>query len=147
MIPWSLRHRLLHSHARTRKTFTRRALSTRAKSVLEALDFPKSEGSEIPGVYNGVWGGNGDISESVCPATGEVLARVRTVRIFQASQLHNYIRMPINCTWLQASAKEVQTSLGKTREAFLEFRKVPAPRRGEILRQIREALSRKVRSI
>jgi len=34
--------------------------------------------------------------------------------------------------------------LDKTREAFISFRTVPAPQRGEILRQIREALAAKV---
>ena len=46
--------------------------------------------------------------------------------------------------WSQASPKEMEVALAKSREAFLEFRKVPAPRRGEILRQIREELSRRV---
>ena len=35
-------------------------------------------------------------------------------------------------------------TLAKSREAFLEVRKLPAPRRGEILRQIRDELSKKV---
>lgn len=35
-------------------------------------------------------------------------------------------------------------ALDKTREAYRSFRTVPAPRRGEILRQIREALASKV---
>ena len=34
--------------------------------------------------------------------------------------------------------------LEKTREAYQSFRSVPAPKRGEILRQIREALSKRV---
>ena len=34
--------------------------------------------------------------------------------------------------------------MDKTREAYRSFRTVPAPRRGEILRQIREALAAKV---
>ena len=36
---------------------------------------------ELPGVYDGEWTGSGDILESVCPTTGEVLARVKSVCI------------------------------------------------------------------
>ena len=56
-----------------------RLLSTRASNVLGALEFPPAQGGEVPGVYDGVWGGSGDVFESVCPSTGEVLARVRSV--------------------------------------------------------------------
>ncbi|KAL5514869.1 hypothetical protein ACEPAG_2185 [Sanghuangporus baumii] len=99
---------------------TTRCLSSRASGVLGALDIPTSDGVELSGVYDGTWGGSGEVFESVCPATGEVLARVRS-----------------------ASPQEMQTTLSKTREAFQTFRDVPAPKRGEILRQIREALARK----
>lgn len=57
-----------------------RNLSSRASSILSALDIPIEK--EIPGVYDGVWGGSGDILESVCPTTGEVLARVQSVSLF-----------------------------------------------------------------
>jgi aldehyde dehydrogenase family 7 member A1 len=54
-----------------------RLLSTRASNILSALDIPT--GTEVPGVYDGTWGGKGDVIESKCPSTGEVLARVQTV--------------------------------------------------------------------
>lgn len=54
-----------------------RELSTRALTVLSAVGIPAD--GELPGVYHGEWVGSGDILESVCPATGEVLARVRSV--------------------------------------------------------------------
>lgn len=54
-----------------------RMLSTRASAILSALDIPTTQ--EVPGVYDGTWGGTGDLLESVCPATGEVLARVQSV--------------------------------------------------------------------
>ena len=44
----------------------------------------------------------------------------------------------------QASPKELHEVLDKTREAYRYIRSVPAPRRGEILRQVREALAVKV---
>ena len=59
-----------------------RHLSTRAATILNALDLPTS--TEIPGVYDGAWGGSGDLLESRCPTTGEVLGRVKTVSLFGA---------------------------------------------------------------
>ncbi|KAJ8486814.1 hypothetical protein ONZ45_g14541 [Pleurotus djamor] len=92
-----------------------RGLSSRASDILTSLGI--STTAEEHGVYDGQWGGSGDIMQSVCPTTGEVLARVKT-----------------------ASPQELQVALEKTREAYLYFRNIPAPRRGELLRQIREAL-------
>jgi aldehyde dehydrogenase family 7 member A1 len=54
-----------------------RTLSSRASAVLNALDIPAAQ--EIPGVYDGAWSGTGEVLESVCPTTGEVLARVQGV--------------------------------------------------------------------
>jgi len=44
----------------------------------------------------------------------------------------------------QATPEELHNALERSREAYKYFRNVPAPRRGEILRQIREALAEKV---
>ena len=57
-----------------------RSLSSRAAAVLNALDIPTSK--EIPGVYDGSWTGTGEVLESVCPTTGEVLARVQSVGVY-----------------------------------------------------------------
>lgn len=54
-----------------------RGLSSRASAVLSALDI-RAE-AELPGVYDGEWAGSGDLLKSVCPTTGEVLARVKSV--------------------------------------------------------------------
>ncbi|KIJ16358.1 hypothetical protein PAXINDRAFT_75627, partial [Paxillus involutus ATCC 200175] len=74
-----------------------RNLSTRASSILNALDMLST--SEIPGMYDGQWGGSGDILESVCPTTGEVLARVQS-----------------------ASPRELHETLEKSKEAHLFLR-------------------------
>ena len=74
-----------------------RSLSTRASGVLSALDIPIS--GEIPGVYDGQWKGSGDVFQSVCPTSGEVLAHVRS-----------------------ASPTELHETLEKTREAYTQFR-------------------------
>ncbi|KAF8639170.1 hypothetical protein AX17_001657 [Amanita inopinata Kibby_2008] len=95
-----------------------RGLSSRASNILSSLGISSTD--EVSGVYDGQWRGSGDILTSVCPTTGEVLARVKT-----------------------ASPQEVQNALERTREAYKIFRNVPAPRRGEILRQIRQALAAK----
>jgi len=47
----------------------------------------------------------------------------------------------------QASPAEFHAALERTREAYVYFRSIPAPRRGEIIRQIREALAAKVRAL
>ena len=56
----------------------RRLLSKRAANILAAVDIEQSEWP-LPGVYDGRWGGSGEVYESVCPATGEILARVQSV--------------------------------------------------------------------
>ncbi len=58
---------------------SRRRLSSRASAVLGALDIPTTP-TELPGVYDGEWKGSGEVFQSVCPATGEVLANVKSVR-------------------------------------------------------------------
>ncbi|KAF8179830.1 NAD-aldehyde dehydrogenase, partial [Pholiota molesta] len=95
-----------------------RLLSTRASNVLSALGLPTT--GEIPGVYDGQWKGSGEVMSSVCPTTGEVIARVKS-----------------------ATPEELHGALERTREAYTQFRLIPAPRRGEILRQVREALAAK----
>jgi aldehyde dehydrogenase family 7 protein A1 len=116
-----------------------RRLSSRASSVLGALDIPTTP-TELPGVYDGEWKGSGDILQSVCPTTGEVLAHVKTVRFLSSVSVRAR-----TCSNLQASPAELHAALERTREAYVYFRSIPAPRRGEIIRQIREALAAKVR--
>jgi aldehyde dehydrogenase family 7 member A1 len=123
----------------------RRLLSSRASAVLDALDIPTTP-TELSGVYDGEWKGSGDVFQSVCPATGEVLANVKSVRNLAALRLQfvlfAYCPLPPH---QQASPAELHEALDRTREAYVYFRSIPAPRRGEIIRQIREALAAKVR--
>ncbi|KAF7319415.1 NAD-aldehyde dehydrogenase [Mycena chlorophos] len=100
------------------RSHSTRSLSSRAANILSALDIPTT--GDVNGVYDGEWKGAGDVVESICPSTGEVLARVKT-----------------------ASPEELHVALGKASDAYTFFRNVPAPQRGEILRQIREALAAK----
>lgn len=56
-----------------------RPLSTRAHAVLSALNIPADNAAPIPGVFDGQWKGSGEEITSKCPATGEILARVKGV--------------------------------------------------------------------
>ena len=67
-------------HSKTPHTHTRQ-LSSRAQRVLSALDLP-TDNQLIPGLFDGQWSGKGDVLESRCPATGEVIGRVQGVRLF-----------------------------------------------------------------
>ena len=87
------------------------------------MDFLKELGIEDSnsGVYAGRWlaGGGGDL-ESINPATGERLATVR-----------------------MATAEEYDQAVDAAHAAFLRWRELPAPKRGEIVRRIGNALREK----
>lgn len=74
-----------------------RQLSTRATPILSSLGI--STTNEISGVYDGRWRGSGDVISSVCPTTGEILARVKT-----------------------ATPQELHEAIARTREAYTFFR-------------------------
>jgi hypothetical protein len=73
---------------RLRSACRRRGLSSRASAVLSSLDISTS--TELSGVYDGTWKGTGDILESICPTTGEVIARVKSVSSSAAVALGYY---------------------------------------------------------
>ncbi|ORY72407.1 succinate-semialdehyde dehydrogenase [Leucosporidium creatinivorum] len=99
----------------------RRLLSTHAQGVFQRLGLsPDPTSSETPGVYHGSWGGRGALVDSINPANGELLARVR-----------------------QASAEDTEDTLVAAREAYKQWRTVPAPRRGLVLQDIGRALEEK----
>uniref|UniRef100_UPI003AAC436C alpha-aminoadipic semialdehyde dehydrogenase isoform X2 n=1 Tax=Centroberyx gerrardi TaxID=166262 RepID=UPI003AAC436C len=74
------------------------------------------------GVYNGTWGGSGEVVTSYCPANNEPIARVR-----------------------QATMAEYEETVQKSREAWKLWADIPAPKRGEIVRQIGDALRKKIK--
>ncbi|XP_026128846.1 alpha-aminoadipic semialdehyde dehydrogenase [Carassius auratus] len=76
------------------------------------------------GVYNGSWGGQGQVVTSYCPANNEPIARVR-----------------------QATLAEYEETVQKAQEAWRVWADVPAPKRGEIVRQIGEALRGKITAL
>ncbi|WVQ85991.1 hypothetical protein IAT38_008159 [Cryptococcus sp. DSM 104549] len=107
--------------ARTLQQMPSRALSTRAKEILSAVGLPTDSSAPIPGVYDGEWKGSGEEILSKCPATGEVLGRITS-----------------------ATVAETQAAIAASKEASRIVRAMPAPKRGEVVRQIREALEAKV---
>ena len=70
-----------------------------------------------PGVFNGTWSGGGKILHSVSPIDGKRLATVRL-----------------------ATAAEYERTIRAAQKAFASWRILPAPRRGEIVRQLGNAL-------
>ncbi|XP_064131813.1 alpha-aminoadipic semialdehyde dehydrogenase isoform X2 [Loxodonta africana] len=76
---------------------------------------------ENEGVYNGSWGGRGEVVTTYCPANNEPIARVR-----------------------QASIADYEETVKKAREAWKIWADIPAPKRGEVVRQIGDALREKI---
>ncbi len=73
---------------------------------------------ENAGAYDGAWRAcSGPLLESVDPATGNVIARVR-----------------------QATGDDYEACVSAAHAAFLRFREIPAPRRGELVRRMGERL-------
>ncbi|OAD53362.1 Putative aldehyde dehydrogenase family 7 member A1 like protein [Eufriesea mexicana] len=72
---------------------------------------------ENPGLYDGRWGGSGKVIESISPATGKVIAKVRT-----------------------STLQEASNAITEARKAWPQWALLPAPTRGEIIRQIGEEL-------
>jgi aldehyde dehydrogenase (NAD+) len=78
-------------------------------------------GQENSGAYNGEWlACSGPLLEAKNPATGEVIATVK-----------------------QATAEEYQVCVQAAHDAFLRWREVPAPQRGEVVRKLGNAIREK----
>lgn len=78
-------------------------------------------GVDNDGAFFGCWGGSGEWTETFCPTNGRPIARIR-----------------------QASLDDYNVGVGKAWEAWNVWAEVPAPKRGEIVRQIGDALRRKL---
>ena len=70
-----------------------------------------------PGVFCGEWLGSGKPLPSVSPIDGRLLATVRT-----------------------ATPEEYERAARRAQEAFLKWQLIPAPKRGEVVRQLGNAL-------
>ncbi|KAF9980079.1 Alpha-aminoadipic semialdehyde dehydrogenase [Mortierella antarctica] len=87
------------------------------KAIFEQLDLQ----FDNKGVFNGTWGGSGPIVDSVSPADGSVIGRVQT-----------------------GTVEELNETLKKMEDVKVMWRETPAPKRGEIVRQMRDALNEKL---
>jgi aldehyde dehydrogenase (NAD+) len=109
------------SSARPMRNLGRRALILARPMNHQALLAELGLGADNPGAYNGSWiDTSGDALISTNPATGKEIARVRD------ADLPDYDRV-----------------MAGAREAFLRWRAVPAPVRGEYVRKIGERLREK----
>ena len=83
--------------------------------LLKPFEEPFGKGFTHPGTFDGQWvvGGGAGYLESVSPIDGSVIGRVTLT-----------------------TELELEETVRKAREAFLTWRKVPAPKRGEIVRQM-----------
>ncbi|XP_044262045.1 putative aldehyde dehydrogenase family 7 member A1 homolog [Tribolium madens] len=73
------------------------------------------------GVYDGTWKGSGSLVQSICPSNGKVIAEVR-----------------------QGTVEDYTSCIKASQAAWNTWADLPAPRRGEIVRQIGDALRAKL---
>src|SRR5712671_1044528 len=90
-----------------------RMKSTNSRAVLKKLGLKKVN----PGAFCGEWLGSGKVLESISPIDGQALASVRT-----------------------ATPEEYQRTVQSAQAAFQKWQTVPAPKRGELIRQLGNAL-------
>lgn len=81
-------------------------------------------GEENSGVFHGEWTGNGKVIESLNPATNEVIAKVRF-----------------------GTTDDYEKAIIAARNAYDHWRQVPAPARGEIVRQIGDKLRQNLNNL
>ncbi|KAK0084177.1 hypothetical protein PV325_007483 [Microctonus aethiopoides] len=72
---------------------------------------------ENPGLFDGRWGGSGKVIESISPANGKIIAHVR-----------------------ESTPQEAINAVTEARRAWPQWALLPAPARGEIVRQIGQEL-------
>src|SRR5437763_1690043 len=84
-----------------------------ASEVLRKLGLEK----ENPGAFSGEWLGSGKSLESISPIDGRLLATVRT-----------------------ATPEDYERTVQRAQQAFQSWQTMPAPKRGEIVRQLGNAL-------
>ncbi|KAJ1975440.1 hypothetical protein H4R34_004334, partial [Dimargaris verticillata] len=94
---------------------------TRAVNVFQLFKDLDLASDNNHGVYHGQWFGNGPTLESINPSTNEVIATVRS-----------------------ASLKDYNQVMEATKKTEKILRDMPAPKRGELIRQMREALNAKL---
>jgi len=87
--------------------------SSNPAAVLKRLGLQQTNA----GVFDGEWTGAGKVLQSISPNNSKVLAEVRT-----------------------ATPKQYERAVSRAQAAFQKWKTVPAPKRGEIIRQLGNAL-------
>ena len=95
------------------KRTTKTAAKINPATTLKALGL----GATSPGVFDGEWAGSGKLLQSFSPNDGSLLGEVRT-----------------------ATPPEYERALQRAAAAFEKWKTVPAPKRGELIRQLGNAL-------
>lgn len=119
-----------HSPSSTHPEPTLSALGLSGSSVNEGI--LTDSGSKLLSMSKG------ETITSYCPSTGDALGQVKTV------SRNDHVCCPLlllTCSCLQASAEDVSELVKNAHDAYKVWREVPAPKRGEVLRLIREELA------
>ncbi|KAJ8951504.1 hypothetical protein NQ318_000200 [Aromia moschata] len=109
-----------------KNTIIRRAMTSSASEFLindPKYSFLKELGLKGTnfGVFDGVWKGSGQVVRSICPSNGKVIAEVT-----------------------QGNLQDYESCVEATTAAWNTWADLPAPRRGEVVRQIGDALRNKL---
>ncbi|XP_033224362.1 alpha-aminoadipic semialdehyde dehydrogenase [Belonocnema kinseyi] len=80
--------------------------------------------TENPGLYDGRWGGTGKLIESISPTSGQVIAKVR-----------------------ESTPEEAANAISEAQKAWPQWASLPAPARGEIVRQIGDELRKNLKPL
>lgn len=100
--------------------FTRNLINDSKYGFLKQLGLA----NENPGLYDGKWGGSGKVIESISPTSGEVIAKVR-----------------------ESTPEEAANAISEARKAWTQWASLPAPARGEIVRQIGDELRKNLKPL
>jgi aldehyde dehydrogenase family 7 member A1 len=115
-----IRSLLCRGSLKVKSIYNFRAMSS-ARYLIDDTNFAflKDLGLERvnKGVYNGEWSGHGEIVKSIDPATNEVIAEVQT-----------------------GNVQDLEECIKISDDAYKQWRNLPAPYRGEIVRQIGDEL-------
>ncbi|XP_039292847.1 alpha-aminoadipic semialdehyde dehydrogenase [Nilaparvata lugens] len=122
----ALRHlRKLHRLDKVIRNTGQRGLATNGEFLIDdpKYGFLRELGLEKRniGVYNGEWKANGEVTTSICPANGKAIAEVQ-----------------------QGSVQDYEKCIEAAQNAWIQWAELPAPKRGEIVRQIGDALRSKL---
>jgi aldehyde dehydrogenase family 7 protein A1 len=104
---------------------------------------------ENPGCFDGEWFGSGESLTSVNPSNNKPIARVSTVSNKQFVSKPSFKFLVTHVFVLsffanQATSKDLERVMHSVEKAKVQWATTPAPKRGEVVRQIGDALRAKL---